>query len=280
MSKNDSRQQITGEDLVGELLLKPGKRARLRDKDAGRTFGWEKEGALEALEANRERLRDLQYKLYADGRFAVLVVLQAIDGGGKDGTVRGVFTAFNPQGCTVTSFKAPSAEELKHDYLWRIHKNVPPRGDVGVFNRSHYEDVLVVRVDNLVPKETWRARYDQINDFERLLTSNNVHVVKFFLQISKDEQRKRFEERVNDPKKQWKFSPEDLEKRKQWKDYQEAFEDALTRCSTKWAPWHVVPADRNWFRNLAVSQVMVTELEKLPLQFPKPRFDPSKIRVR
>jgi PPK2 family polyphosphate:nucleotide phosphotransferase len=280
MSKRSIGKRVTGDDLVGELLLKPGKHANLADRNPGRTFGWEKEGALEALEANRERLRELQYKLYADGHYAVLVVLQAIDGGGKDGTVRGVFTAFNPQGCTVTSFKAPSLEELKHDYLWRVHKAVPPRGDVGVFNRSHYEDVLVVRVDNLAPQDVWRARYDQINDFERMLTANRVVVLKFFLQISKDEQRKRFEDRVNDPTKQWKFSPEDLEKRKQWKQYQEAFEDALTRCSTKWAPWYVIPADRNWFRNLAVSQVMVTELEKLPLQFPKASFDPSKVRIR
>jgi len=280
MSKQSGDKRSTGDDLVDELRLKPGKRAHLTDKGAGQTLGWEKEGALEALEANRERLRELQYQLYADGRYAVLAVLQAIDGGGKDGTVRGVFTAFNPQGCTVTSFKAPSAEELRHDYLWRVHKRVPPRGEVGVFNRSHYEDVLVVRVDKLVPKETWRTRYDQINHFERMLGENHVIVVKFFLHISKDEQRKRFEERVTDPTKQWKFSPEDLAKRKQWKDYRAAFEDALTRCSTHHAPWYVIPADRNWFRNLAVSQVMVAELEKLPLQFPKPQFDPAKVRVR
>jgi PPK2 family polyphosphate:nucleotide phosphotransferase len=280
MSRKSSRKRVAADGLVGELLLKPGKHANLADKRAGRTFGWEKEGALEALEANRDRMSELQYKLYADGRFAVLVVLQATDAGGKDGTVRSVFTAFNPQGCTVTSFKAPSAEELKHDYLWRVHKHVPPRGEVGVFNRSHYEDVLVVRVDNLVPKDTWRARYGQINDFERLLTANNVIVLKFFLHISKDEQRERFEERINDPAKQWKFGSEDLEKRKQWEDYRKAFEDALTRCSTREAPWYVVPADRNWFRDLAVSQVMVTALEKLPLHFPKARFDPSKIRLR
>jgi PPK2 family polyphosphate:nucleotide phosphotransferase len=279
MSKRSGGKRITGDDLVDELRLKPGKRARLSDKDAGESLGWEKEGALEALEANRERLRDLQYKLYADGRYAVLAVLQAIDGGGKDGTVRSVFTAFNPQGCTVTSFKVPSAEELRHDYLWRVHASVPPRGEVGVFNRSHYEDVLVVRVDRLVPKDTWLARYDQINDFERMLSENHVVIVKFFLHISKDEQLKRFEERVNDPTKQWKFSPEDLERRKQWNDYRAAFEDALTRCSTRHAPWYVIPADRNWFRNLAVSQVMVTELEKLPLEFPKPRFDPAKVHV-
>jgi PPK2 family polyphosphate:nucleotide phosphotransferase len=280
MSSKSGGKRMTGDDLVRELLLKPGRHPNLADSEAGRTFGWQKEGALEALEANRERMSELQYKLYADGRFAVLVVLQAIDGGGKDGTIRSVFTAFNPQGCTVTSFKAPSAEELKHDYLWRVHRHVPPRGEVAVFNRSHYEDVLVVRVDNLVPKDTWRARYDQINDFERLLTANNVTVLKFFLQISKQEQRQRFQERIDDPPKQWKFSPQDLEKRKQWKAYRKAFEDALTRCNTREAPWYVVPADRNWLRDLAVSQAMVTALEKLPLHFPKARFDPSKIRLR
>jgi PPK2 family polyphosphate:nucleotide phosphotransferase len=232
------------------------------------------------LEENRKRMGELQFKLYADGRFALLVVLQAIDGGGKDGTVRSVFTAFNPQGCTVASFKAPSTEELRHDYLWRVHKRVPPRGEVGVFNRSHYEDVLVVRVDNLVPEEVWSLRYAQINDFERMLSENSVHVVKFFLHISKDEQRLRLEQRLHDPTRQWKFGPEDLEKRKQWDAYQSAFEDALTRCSTKWAPWYVIPADRKWFRNLAVSQIVVNELGKLPLRFPKPAFDPSKIRVR
>jgi PPK2 family polyphosphate:nucleotide phosphotransferase len=208
------------------------------------------------------------------------VVLQAIDGGGKDGTVRHVMTAFNPQGCTVTSFKAPTALELRHDYLWRIHQQVPPRGEVGVFNRSHYEDVLVVRVDNLVPKPVWTERYDQINAFERMLGANGVHVVKFFLQISKDEQRRRMEDRLREPAKQWKFSPEDLAKRKQWDDYQTAFEDMLTRCGTDEAPWYLIPADRKWFRNLAVSQILASELGKLPLQFPKPKYDPSKIRVR
>jgi PPK2 family polyphosphate:nucleotide phosphotransferase len=207
-------------------------------------------------------------------------VLQATDGGGKDSTVRDVFTSMNPQGCMVTSFKAPSSDELKHDYLWRVHQHVPPRGVVGVFNRSHYEDVLVVRVDKLVPEEVWKRRYDHINDFERMLTDSNVHVVKFFLQISKDEQKQRLEERLSDPSKFWKFNADDLEKRKHWDAYQEAFEAMLARCSTDAAPWHVIPSDRKWFRNLAVSEVLVSALDKLPLRFPEPTVDPAKVRIR
>ena len=272
-------KKLSGDDLIHALQVEPGKRASLRDKDAAETFGWTKEEAAPLLEKHREQLRELQYKLYADGRFAVLVVLQGIDAGGKDGTCRDVISAFNPQGCSVVSFKAPSTEELKHDYLWRIHRQVPPRGEVGVFNRSHYEDVLVVRVANLVPKEVWSARYDQINRFERMLTENNVVVVKIFLQISKDEQLERFKDRMKDPAKQWKFSLEDVEKRKQWDDYRLAFEDALSECSTKPAPWHVIPADRKWFRNLAVAQILVTELTRLPLRFPAPKFDPAKVRI-
>ena len=260
-------------------MVRPGSRLRLKDRDASRDFGWNKNEAEQALEQNRARLEELQYKQYADGRYALLVVLQGIDGSGKDGTIRHVMTAFNPEGCTVTSFKAPSAMELRHDYLWRVHANVPPRGEVGVFNRSHYEDVLVARVDGLVPRSVWLPRYDQINDFERLLVANGTPIVKFFLHISKDEQRKRLEGRLRDPAKQWKFDPADLEKRKQWDAYRKAFEDMLTRCSTPHAPWYCIPADRKWLRNLAVSQILMQELEKLPLRFPKPKYDPAKIRV-
>ncbi|MEP7244586.1 MAG: polyphosphate kinase 2 family protein [Gammaproteobacteria bacterium] len=272
--------KLKAENLADALRVKPGKSVSLREKDAARDFGWQEAEAEQVLKANRKRLEELQYKLYADGHFALLIVLQAIDGGGKDGTTRNVMTAFNPQGCTVTSFKAPSPEELRHDYLWRIHKHMPPRGEVAVFNRSHYEDVLVVRVDNLAPKAVWKPRFEQINNFERTLTESNVHVLKFFLQISKDEQRKRFEERLAEPAKQWKFSPADLDKRKQWNQYAAAFEDVLTRCSTKWAPWYLIPGDKKWFRNLAVSQIVADELARMPLSFPKLGYDPSKIRVR
>jgi PPK2 family polyphosphate:nucleotide phosphotransferase len=271
---------LIGESLVERLLVAPGKRVKLQDDHADRTFGWKKPEAEAMLEENREKLSELQYKLYADGRFALLIVLQAIDAGGKDGTVHHVFTAMNPQGCVVTSFKAPSAEELKHDYLWRVHQRVPPRGMVGVFNRSHYEDVLIVRVEKLVPEAMWSKRYEEINEFERMLTSNNVRIIKLFLQISRDEQKQRFEDRLKDPKHQWKFSPEDLVKRRQWPQYQEAFEAMLNRCNTRHAPWYVIPADRKWFRNLAVSEIVATEMGRMPLRFPEPSFDPAKIRVR
>ena len=271
---------LTGESLIERLLVEPGKRVTLRDDHADRTFGWEKPEAQAMLEENRKKLSELQYKMYADGRYAVLVVIQAIDAGGKDGTVHDIFTAMNPQGCVVTSFKEPTSEELKHDYLWRVHQRVPSRGIVGVFNRSHYEDVLIVRVEKLVPEEVWRARYEQINEFELMLTSNSVRVIKVFLQISADEQKKRLEDRLKDPNRQWKFSPEDLVKRRQWPQYQKAFEAMLTRCSTKHAPWYVIPADRKWFRNLAVSQIVATEMGRMPLRFPEPAYDPAKIHVR
>ena len=271
---------LTGDSLIERLLVEPGKRVQLHDDRTSSTFGWEKPEAIAMLDENRKKLNDLQYKLYADGRHALLVVLQAIDAGGKDGTVRDIFTAMNPQGCIVTSFKAPTAEELKHDYLWRVHQRVPALGMVGVFNRSHYEDVLIVRVEKLVPKSVWRERYAQINEFERMLTSNSVRIIKLFLQISKDEQKKRLEDRLKDPNRQWKFSPEDLVKRQQWPEYQKAFEAMLTECSTSQAPWYVIPADKKWFRNLAVSQILATEMSRLPLRFPEPAYDPTKIRVR
>lgn len=273
-------ERLSRREVPEALRVAPGRRVRLRDSEAARVFGWDKDRAQLALDENVRRLGELQHKLYADGRFGLLVVLQAIDGGGKDSTIRHVFTGINPQGCQVTAFKAPSAEELHHDYLWRVHHAVPPRGKVGVFNRSHYEDVLVVRVDGLAPQAVWSKRYQHLNDFERFLTDCNYRVVKIFLQIGKSEQKRRFEERLRDPKKHWKFDPHDLGKRAQWDAYRRAFEDALTRCSTEWAPWYVIPADRKWFRDFAVSQLLVQELERLPLRFPRPTFDPAKIRVR
>jgi PPK2 family polyphosphate:nucleotide phosphotransferase len=271
---------LTGDSLIERLFVEPGRRVQLHDEHANNTFGWEKYEALAMLEENRQKLSDLQYKLYADGRHALLVVLQAIDAGGKDGTVHDIFTAMNPQGCVVTSFKAPTAEELKHDYLWRVHQRVPARGMVGVFNRSHYEDVLIVRVEKLVPKAVWRERYAQINEFERMLASSSVRIVKLFLQISKKEQKERMEDRLKDPNRRWKFSPDDLVKRRQWPEYQKAFEAMLSKCSTQHAPWYVIPADKKWFRNLAVSEILAREMGRLPLRFPEPTYDPSKIRVR
>lgn len=274
-AKSDCRE----ESLVARLRVDVGAKVKLRDDDAGRRFGWEEEVARAATAKLRTELEALQYKLYADGRYALLVVLQAIDGGGKDSTIRHVFSAFNPQGCTVTSFKAPTPAELRHDYLWRVHQHVPPHGEIAVFNRSHYEDVLVARVAGLVPREVWNARYPQINEFESLLHAANTRVVKLFLHISRDEQKRRFQERLDTPSKQWKFDPADLEKRRQWPDYQSAYEDMLERCSTRSAPWYVIPADHKWLRDLAVAQILKDSLGDLPLRFPKPGYDPKSIRI-
>lgn len=273
-SKRTSRR-----DIPDALRVSPGKRFKLHDDHAAKSFGWDKTQVELATRENLDQLSQMQYKMYADGRFAMLIVLQAIDGGGKDSTIRRVFSAFNPQGCTVTGFKVPSAEERRHDYLWRVHRHAPPRGEVAVFNRSHYEDVLVVRVENLVPESVWSQRYAQINAFETLLAANGTRVVKLFLHISQDEQKSRFQERLRERAKQWKFDPGDLDKRARWSEYQQAFEAALSRCSTAQAPWYVIPSDRKWYRDFAVSQILRQEFEQLPLRWPKAAFDPAKIRI-
>jgi len=264
-------------DLRDKLLLRPDTRITLADRDPGETLGLDKEAAAEKTEKNIARLDELQYLMYAEHRRALLVVLQGMDGAGKDGTIRHVMRGLNPQGCRVTSFKAPSAEEANHDFLWRVHRAVPPSGEVAIFNRSHYEDVLAARVRKLVPKAVWTRRYDHINRFEQLLADSDIVIAKFFLHISKDEQRRRFEERLRDPTKQWKLSPSDLEDRTHWDDYVTAYQDALTRCSTSEAPWFIVPADKKWFRNFAVSRILVETLEALDMRFPKPTVDVSRI---
>jgi PPK2 family polyphosphate:nucleotide phosphotransferase len=217
-----------------------------------------------------ERMDQLQNALYAESKRAVLVVLQARDGAGKDSTIRRVFGRLDPLGCTVSSFKAPTALELSHDFLWRVHQAVPAKGTIGVFNRSHYEDVLVVRVHRLVPEEVWRPRYEQINQFERLLTQNGVSILKFFLHISKEEQRERLRERLDDPAKYWKFNPGDLGEREKWDEYTMAYRDMLSRTSTADSPWFVVPADRKLPRDVLVAQVVVEALEGLDPRFPGP----------
>jgi PPK2 family polyphosphate:nucleotide phosphotransferase len=267
-------------ELPGLLRVQPGAAHGLRDADAARRFGWTEEQAGPELVRMKARLGELQYQMYADGRFGLLVVLQAIDGGGKDSTIRHVASAFNPQGCTVTAFKAPSAEELRHDYLWRVHAHAPARGEVGIFNRSHYEDVLVVRVDGLVPKPVWKRRYEEINAFERQLVHADIRVVKIFLHIGKDEQKRRFEERLADPRKHWKFDPADLGKRAQWDEYVRAFEKMFQRCSTAEAPWYVVPANHKWLRDLAVARILLDAFEAMPLEWPKPKYEPGKIRIK
>ena len=267
--------------LVDKLIVKPGRAVRLQEFDPDATPGFKEKPDVETiLRETASKMATLQYLMYAEKKRALLIVLQAMDTGGKDGTIRHVMTGLNPAGVHVKSFKVPSEEEQSHDYLWRIHQAVPPRGDFGIFNRSQYEDVIVVRVHELVPPSVWKKRYEQINAFERHLVDNNVTILKFFLQISKEEQKRRILARTKDPQKCWKLSPADFAERKYWNDYQEAYQDALSKCSTDWAPWHIIPADRKWFRNLAVAEIMLETLESMKMKFPKPSFDPSKLKLR
>jgi PPK2 family polyphosphate:nucleotide phosphotransferase len=257
--------------FVHKLMVKPGTDVRLADYDPDDTFGHTDDDSAHArLAKTLARLDDLQYLMYAEKKRALLIVLQAMDAGGKDGTIRHVMSGVNPQGCRVTPFKQPTAEELAHDFLWRIHQAVPEKGMFGIFNRSHYEDVLVVRVHKMVPKKIWKRRYEEINRFEKLLADSGVTILKFFLHISKKEQKRRFDERISDANKNWKISPADFAERKFWKDYQAAYEDALSRCSTEYAPWFVIPANHKWFRNAAVSRIIVETLESFDMKFPKP----------
>ena len=268
-------------NLIQKLMVKPGSKAKLADWDADYTAQFKhKEQTKSLLDKNLERLAELQYLLYAENKHAVLVVLQAMDAGGKDGTIRTVMGPMNPQSCKVTAFKGPSEEELAHDFLWRVHRFVPRKGEVRIFNRSHYEDVLIVRVHNLVPKSLWSARYEQINNFEKMLVENDIHVIKLFLHISREEQRNRLKERLDDPTKHWKADPADFKEREYWDEYTQAYDDILTRCSTEYAPWYVIPANKKWFRNLAIAEIMVDQLSRLKMKFPEPRYDISKLRVK
>lgn len=232
-----------------------------------------KEAGLAEVGKLTTRLGELQELLYAEGKHKVLVVLQAMDTGGKDGTIRRVFSGVNPQGVHVASFKVPTPEELAHDFLWRIHKVVPGKGEMTIFNRSHYEDVLVVRVHDLVPPEVWQQRYDQINEFERLLAETGTTILKFYLHIDLDEQKERLQARLDDPAKHWKFRLGDLRERKRWPDYMTAYEDALSNTSTPYAPWYIVPANRKWYRDLVISSILVETLESLDMKFPPPEED-------
>ena len=253
------------------IKVEPGQKINLADIDPDTTGPIkDKAEARQLLAENIERMADLQNVLYAQGQHALLIVLQAMDAGGKDGTIRKIMSGVNPQGVRVTSFKKPTEQELAHDFLWRIHKAVPPRGMIGIFNRSHYEDVLVVRVHNLVPEAVWQSRYQHINNFEQLLVDSGVTILKFYLHISKEEQKERLQARLDKPHKRWKFNPADLAERALWNDYMAAFEAALTRCSTPAAPWYVVPANHKWYRNLIISQTIVQTLEDLDLAYPAP----------
>ena len=255
-------------------VVKPGSRLDLGKINAADAAGLEKGAQVEGeLKRLRAELDDLQERFYAWDKRSLLLVLQAMDTGGKDGVIEQVMQWVNPQGVAVTSFKAPTPEELSHDFLWRIHKAVPARRMIGVFNRSHYEDVLVVRVHNLVPEDVWRRRYDEINQFERLLADSGTVILKLYLHISKEEQAERLQERLDDPDKCWKFALGDLKEREQWDRYMEAYQDALAECSTEHAPWYIIPANRNWYRNLAITSILVDTLKELNPVYPRP--DPA-----
>ena len=262
---------MASKPTLKQYLVEPGSKVRLGKVDPGDTSGFrggKKEGE-KAIDSLIGKLDPLQELLYAERRHRLLVVLQGMDSSGKDGTIRRVFEGVNPQGVRVAHFGKPSEEELAHDYLWRAHKQVPEKGEIVIFNRSHYESVLVERVHNLVPEKTWSKRYRQITDFERMLNEEGTTILKFYLHIDRKEQARRFQDRLDDPTKHWKFSYLDYSERAYWKDYTRAYEDALQRTSTEWAPWYVVPSDHAWFRDLVVSYTIVKSLEGLHMKYPK-----------
>lgn len=249
--------------------LTPGKPIKLSSiTTKGKTLHDDRKRAEKEFYDLRDELIELQVALYAEGKQKLLIVLQAMDAGGKDGTIRHISKGVNPQGVRVTSFKKPSSRELDHDFLWRIHRAVPGKGMIEIFNRSHYEDVLIVRIDDIVPESVWRPRYETINQFEKHLTDSGTTILKFFLHISKDEQKERFQDRLDEPDKNWKFDRGDLGKRKQWDDYQNAFQDMLNECTTQHAPWHVIPGDQKWYRNLAIMKTLVATLKEMNPQYP------------
>ncbi|MDA4118202.1 MAG: polyphosphate kinase 2 family protein [Thaumarchaeota archaeon] len=261
---------MKGESHIGRYRIVPGEKVRLNRWDPDDTSGFEggKEDALKESKKLLRRLEELQEILYAEHKRKVLIVLQALDTGGKDGTIRRVFEGVNPQGVRVAHFGVPTPEELDHDFLWREHAQVPQAGEIVIFNRSHYEGVLVVRVHKLIAKDVWKARYQEINDFERMLCEEGTAIMKFYLHIGKDEQRKRLQDRLADPTKRWKFSSKDLPEREFWSEYMKAYEDALEKTSTEWAPWYVVPANHNWFRDVIVSKAIVRKLEEMNMHYP------------
>jgi len=266
--------------MTDQHRLTPGEAIDLTNLDArADAFHADRKSAEKEFATLRDELIELQRRLYAGSKHSLLIILQAMDAGGKDGTIRKVFRGVNPQGVRVNSFKGPTLEDLSHDFLWRVHKVVPAVGMIGVFNRSHYEDVLVVRVEELVDQRVWEQRFEQINQFEKLLSDTGTTILKFYLHISKEEQRVRFQDRIDKPDKNWKFSHADLEKREQWGDYMEAYQATLNRCTTEWAPWYVIPADQKWYRNLAIARVVVGTLKRMDPQFPISTVDISDLKV-
>jgi PPK2 family polyphosphate:nucleotide phosphotransferase len=256
--------------VVGHLKVEPGEPARIAERDPHDDLGLDKERGKALLDELNDRLGVFQQRLFAEGTRSVLLVLQGLDASGKDGVIRKVFRGVNPLGCRAVSFRVPTSNELAHDYLWRVHAQVPARGELGIFNRSHYEDVVAVRVRGLAPEEVWRRRPGHIREWERMLADEGTTLVKVFLNVSKEEQRRRLQERLEDPEKRWKFRRGDLDDRARWADFVAAYEDAITATSTEWAPWWVVPADRNWVKALAVARLLVDTLERLDPQLPDP----------
>ncbi|MFK7883567.1 MAG: PPK2 family polyphosphate kinase [Phycisphaerales bacterium] len=262
-------------DLATKYRVEPGSKVDLKDWKTDDADGVDRAWASQRLAENTEAMRFLQNRLYAEKKQSLLVVLQAMDTAGKDSTIRHVFGPLNPAGVRVTPFGRPTDEELGHDFLWRIHQHTPQRGFIQIFNRSHYEDVLVVRVNDLVPKKVWQERYDIINAFEHSLNESNTRVVKIYLNLSRDRQREKLAERLTTPHKQWKFEIADLATRRRWHDYMKAYEHAITKCNTSDAPWYIVPTDRKWFRLAAVSEIIRAELERMDPQFPDADVDPK-----
>ncbi len=263
--------EIKVNDIINRLMVAEGKKINLQKLDPDYDFSINEKKAVYVLEQNlKKRMSDLQYRLYAERKKALLIVFQGIDASGKDSTIRHVISAFNPQGCTVKAFKEPTEEELSHDFLWRIHKSVPAKGEIFVFNRSHYEDIIQPRVHKTIHKSIWSQRFKHINAFEKCLSDSNTKIIKFYLNISKEEQRKRLEERMTDPSKQWKVSERDLKDRKFWNSYATAYQDTISKCSNIWAPWYIIPANKKWFRNFAVGLIIIDTLERMKPKFPKP----------
>jgi PPK2 family polyphosphate:nucleotide phosphotransferase len=260
--------------------VEPGQRVDLSDRDPDASEHYmDKAGVKEEIKAQRDRIADLQARLYAERKRSLLIVLQATDTGGKDGTIKGVFRGINPQGCDVHAFKQPGDEEIAQDFMWRYHRKTPPRGMITIFNRSHYEDVLVVRVKKLMPEDVWRERYRMINEWEHMLCLNNTTIIKFFLHISKAEQKRRLQDRLDNPTKQWKFSETDLKERALWDAYQLAYEDAISRCSTAYAPWYIVPANKKWYRNLVIARTIADTLEAMNPQYPPAQKGIRKLHI-
>lgn len=269
---------MTGKRYIDRFGIAPGDRVHLKDFDPRYKGNEDKKDAIEKIAKLREKMGALQQQLFAERQRSMLICLQALDAGGKDGVIKHVIGSMNPDGCRVANFKEPSQEELAHDFLWRIEAQFPQKGEIAIFNRSHYEDVLIVRVHNLVPQEIWSKRYRAINDFERRHIENGTRILKFFLHISKKEQLKRFGERLDDPAKRWKISEADYQERRYWDDYMRAYEDVLARCNTEESPWFVIPADHKWFRDLAVSEILVATLESMHIKVPQPTVDIEEIR--